>query len=668
MVNPLQETPVQLAGRGVVHRPFGKFQPGEYEVLDNLEITPDGTIINRRGFSFSVQEVAGSFYSNATRFIGSYGPYPIISDYSNNLYLTYNNGSTIEYLPGTTTKKIGITYFDQTVFFNAVRAALPALPGGAAVKKHELIDGFWNYNNYNHFLFTYIDQDNLGNSRKAIGVYRVQNRFDLNKSPVDNYIEHASEDGTPAVITFLTAVSIPVAGGGSYSNVDIDLYPYPQYSVLNFLIHKERSWVAGIDTVYFSSAGDHSVWSAPDGGFIKFPGDTIKQIYALGDIIYVFTDSRIYAVTYNTDFNTDGEVTLISPEVGADTVCSVGDTIYMVKGNGLYQISGNNVSRVMDLAIGLEFDAFNTRQSVSTLGMTVSSKIGSFDNELYIFMYTVRSQMIAGFGASFFPGNVYNEKHISTDIFTTDLFKLNLETGSVSRVNLDPGFKKLNNNFAGISLSNHLSPIDCFFVPIEDQENEARLYFLFKAETSATSGFSIGFPTFGDPSVPYYGVDFLVSPYSGFPYTEVWGVIPNYRLKIKDFSPDGFKYYMKKFRSCLLEANLPRVWSADPYPSAGHTVQTPSIKLYFGDQSNPSVNKVLSEPATDLYDDSRGFRIACNQRSRFIGIELELGAQVFDVDWWDDNPTNERLFELNDLRFVWTPIQRSIVNNTSLNT
>lgn len=81
MANPLVESPIPLAGSGFVAKRNGNFQPGEFKRLCNLEITPEGVIVNRRNMNHVTGSNSGSYaeaMANPQRFIGSMGEYSIV--------------------------------------------------------------------------------------------------------------------------------------------------------------------------------------------------------------------------------------------------------------------------------------------------------------------------------------------------------------------------------------------------------------------------------------------------------------------------------------------------------------------------------------------------------------------------------------------------------------
>lgn len=641
MVNTVEETPFQLAGRGLTYRPAGKFQPGEYEILDNVEISPEGTLKHRRGFSFCRQLVADTvsdFFDNQRRFIGHYGTYPIIATRNANaLYMVYSDDT------------IQDTLYEQQALdvigtmLPSIQAGGTALPGGYTITAYTVsIEGYWFYNGYSHFLLEYRDYaDNGGGAstrlyRRRLALRRVEKSL---KTKFAN--PHLILDDIPESVgvasTVLIESSISLAGGGTFA-----AETNPEYYVKNHLIHKDRAWIATKDTVYFSQDGDHSVWAAPDGGFIKFPNDNIKQIYALGDIIYVFCDSRIYAVTYNIDFNTDGEVNIISAEVGGESACSVGDVIYTYKHGAIYAISGNNVSKVLDTNLRIPYGVDDL------IGNYVHSiKLAAFDNELYLFMYRTRGTFMSAAPVNWFY-NVYSDlKSYANENNDTHLYKISLETGSTCRINLAPSLAKAQGQAVA-----RLDPVDAYLVPFESNTNQPILYFLNAVTAGAATGFCVTYP----------GANIISNSTGGFNepnrdivigsnFNTTYFFTPYLRIKYKDFSPDGSKFNMKKFRSLLVEANIPKLSDA----------VNMTLNVYFGDSAVPLALNWVENIAGGLRDSSP-YRFPLNQRARYFTLDLiRLCQSAAGI------PAEENLLEISDLRLLWSPTTRSVVSNTTAN-
>lgn len=640
MVTQVEQTPVQLAGRGYAHRPAGKYQPGEYEILDNVDISLDGTLCQRRGFSWYRQLLADTvsdFFDNHRRFIGHYATYPLISTRDDKIYLGYNDNTNLE------------TLFEQqsldltTTILSPIQAAGTALPGGYTVTNYSIgYEGYWFYNGFSHFLIEYRDYaDNGGGSgtriyRRRLALYRVQKDYTLTYVNPHNVLNDLSDNGSAAVTTLIEQ-SISAAGGKGFFTE-----PSPTFYVKNHLIHKDRAWVATKDTVYFSEAGDHSVWAPPDGGFIKFPNEEIKQIYALGDIIYVFCDAKIYAITYNTDFNTDGEVIVISAELGAESACAVGDTIYFYKAGSIYGVSGTNVSKVLDTLLPIPY-------SIDDLvgNYTHDVKIGAFDNELYLFMRMTRgtSLGLTGGTVGWYHDTYYDPKLFTGELNDTHLYKINLDSGFTSRVNLAPSVAKLWGQATA-----RMDPVDMFFLPVESNTNQSQLFILNKIDVAGASGFCLVYP--GAKNISGSGGSVLNEPNCDSVVSNTIATIgvinPLIKIKIKDFTPDGLKYMFKRFRSIMIEANIPRKNTEDL-----------KLRFYYGDSAVAVERTMVENLSAGIYD-SNPYRYAMNQRARYVTIELERLAQVFA------SSARDSLFDISDIRVLWTPTNRAPVDNSSV--
>lgn len=652
MVNQLEEGVVQLFGKGMTHKPFGRYLPGEYEELTNLDISDDGTLRSRNGFTWARHDnVLGpltDFPKNFRRFIGSWGASAFIGATDDKVYLSAWDSSTGDEV-----------IFPQTAYvppLAAIKAAYP-IPGGYAVTNESLtLEGLFYFNGILYYIYEYrCDASNGGGA--ATRFRRRQVLVGYKNSDVPSSQFQALTAG--AFTGFVSLELTDLIGPATINLNELS----PKFYVKNHLMFRTRAWVATLNTVYFSKLGDPSIWAAPDGGFIKFPDEEIKKIYPMGDLLYVITDSRIYVITYQDDFNTDGEVILISPEVGGEDICSIGDTLYVIKDSILYSIVGMNVTRLLELDIQLGFG-----RSDNDFRSYVY-RIGAFDNCLYFFSNEVRGTLrlvdnIRTYSNAYYGNPIISESYTEAadTYFKTPLFKLNLSNGSMSRVDF---VRSLKRSFNAVAAGSHgIAPTDVYLNSVEGVNNQSHLRFLHSLSLGNTgmasvySGYCVNYPVidrFYGRAV-YPGVDRVINP-TFFGMT--W-VGPDYWFKIKDFSPDNFKYLLKKFRTLNLELNLHKL--RDAYQGLG-----PRLMITYGNGSNslgtPQITLPIVEQVTAGLDDSRGFRFPLNQRARFISFEFNSSAETLGGV---SNTDLQYLFELSDLRVLWSPTQRSVVSNTSL--
>ena len=118
---------------------------------------------------------------------------------------------------------------------------------------------------------------------------------------------------------------------------------------------RERLFVVDqvANRVYYSRATDPATWSAPDGGsFDVNPGDgqQIQAVAVVNSQLYVFKRSRTYLFTFSADPALDGQLTLISDQLGADDALTWENGIICVNSSGVYRLLNNYFSRMDELA------------------------------------------------------------------------------------------------------------------------------------------------------------------------------------------------------------------------------------------------------------------------------------------------------------------------------
>lgn len=118
---------------------------------------------------------------------------------------------------------------------------------------------------------------------------------------------------------------------------------------------RERMFVVDqtANRVYYSKATDPTTWAAPDGGnFDVNPGDgqRIQAIAVVNSQMYIFKRSRTYLFTFAADPALDGQLTLISDQLGADDALTWENGVIVVNSSGVYRLLNNFFSRMDDLA------------------------------------------------------------------------------------------------------------------------------------------------------------------------------------------------------------------------------------------------------------------------------------------------------------------------------
>lgn len=314
MSNVLNESPIQLGGSGFVAKKNGNFLPGEYKKLCNMEIDNDGALVNRRNiYSVYGKETggAGDMVAGYHRFLGHMGEYTLYCD------------KTFQYLIGEST-------------YQRLWYVLPFGPVGGASYSSFL--GFFRYNNKNYWI---VFEFEAGVRVSVVLYHATVPTLDVPATYAAGY--EASLTRT-VILNFVTGTS------------DFD-----QFQFKNFFIYKERLWIATASGLYFSKATDPLVFSVPDGGFFKHPGNTINWAFPVKDLIYTLCEDSVYALTYNINPNTDATETPLSTTIGGEMGCSHVDTPYFINNLGIFAIRGNNIDRVMDNNFDYGSDVYSNR-------------------------------------------------------------------------------------------------------------------------------------------------------------------------------------------------------------------------------------------------------------------------------------------------------------------
>lgn len=613
MVNENVQGPIGLVGRGLTKKNNVHYVPGEFDTMDNLELTVNETIASRRGFNFVAQQTTAADFlpTNFRKFVGNYGPWPV--------WTTYNAASSIHgemwishaLTAGSERSNSQVTDFDAMAA--DIFATEPALDS-----VDFQVEGFWHYNGANYYLVWCMGQWTTAgptlNRKYYLAVFKETSAFDLS---------NADPLGTPP--DFVVIASATAVGATNIAKHFDKFNLWPHMPVKNHLIFKERAWFATTDTVYASKALDPFIWAAPDGFFAKFPQQEIKQIYVLNDSLYIFLDTSIYVLQYDTDPNTDATITLISKEVGAEAVTAVGDTIYFIKDSSLYTLNGFNVSKVIDLQLNI-FPQANT----STQGYSLA--MSSFDNEIFFFPRYINK---AGTWSDWKGSKAYFKS--TTD---TPIYRFSLNTNSFNTITVGDSLKRGWNTL----IKPQTPPIDVCLVTTESWSNQTALYVAFDSIFEGTPGQVFGFFDIDNVFCDRVLADTLFQ----FKF-----VVPKFKLDLFNFTPDGLPYYMKKYRTLLLSVEAQHfedvLTTDDVYPTL-----TPR----YG-QTVAGAQSVQDRIPTS--DSIKGYRYPLNQRAKTIGITLQREPILRNAY------ENARTFELNDMRVLWSYTGRAPHNNINDN-
>lgn len=312
MVNTNIQGPVPLEGAGFIARRNGNFQPGEFKRLTNVELWGN-QLVGRR----PVKSIAGDAsqtvafpVDNAFGFLGNFGKYAIIasSDY-----------------------QFAIAAGEQIAMWDPnFNLPVPA-PAGSF---HRLV-GFFRYLKKNYWITLEF----------SAGVH-IKLALYHGDASLDN--------DTP--ITYNDAYFATLTRTNIYTILPTDK-SFNDFEFKNFFMQGNRLWVVTSLGVYFSAATDPTNFTVPDGGFFKFPDQTINRGFSHKDAIYVLCDNSIHTINYTTDPNTDSFATKISDNMGGEDGCVFRDSAYVINQVGIYRILNNNIDKILDneFDVGLDY-------------------------------------------------------------------------------------------------------------------------------------------------------------------------------------------------------------------------------------------------------------------------------------------------------------------------
>lgn len=291
MVNTNIQGIVPIDGPGFVAKDKGNYLPGEYRVLQDVEVI-DGVIKPRRSIAALgwMDEVDVTPMTNTHGIVGFIDEFAIITSATAHQAVAPSGVHNL-WSPTSLTK-------------NATAGSF-----------HKIVGAF-EYNKTNYWV-----------------------TWEYNASSLTHYIYLAY--GAPALYTGLGGQTyVSLTKKIAVTSVETD------FMFCNFFIHKDRLWMITNRGAYFSKPTDPSTFTVPDGGFFRFPDQNINWAIALRDTILVLCDHSIFGIYYTTDPNEDGHTRIIADNLGADHGCVHHDTPYVVNAAGIYQVNSNNVTKV----------------------------------------------------------------------------------------------------------------------------------------------------------------------------------------------------------------------------------------------------------------------------------------------------------------------------------
>lgn len=681
MVNELIQGPIQLQGRGLARRPLGRYQTGEYSELTNAEVTTEGSIVPRQPVWMCGTGRLNELVPNAGNTfdipIKSYKEGATLEGGANDSYVTGSTDPGIDFLTAST-RFIGhyrgmvITAGLYGIMFSnsqdSIKPTYPAFSwNNFAFARQEamdlialgiddrVVDNAFCYpiwmGEYRGKLYVVLSC-NYSWALESPGNYDVAVLGELLVGYIDIDIEVSVTDFLTGLqlgdFTFSTIdefqnFSGPGAGTPSilftdefdyYSQLD-DYFLRKVPTGIKAFIHQDRLWLLTDRHIYWSVTADFTQWQGTyeaadienEAGFISYD-DEMTDAVPLMDSIYMVSRNRVYYLNGVSSLTSDPSSVsqlVISEDIGSTSCVEYEGSVFFVRGDALWSISGTNISKIMDLNLGI-FDS-----PVGESFDDIEIPIRYFNKaKIHIKLGIKDNCLVIGFGYKFglaLPYIVENEEasgffsNSYTKFFSKHTYFLNLDTGSIHlfKGNFGAGdltdFMSIPGSFAfkGVSYS-------------EYTQSSSQFYMLFSTneipETDWEDGYSepevIGSVVYG---IPYYMdsnstdniadsrgcVDLVnIESYVPFKIKGAYYVDDDgyedgdtyFRMYLRMFpicvefpqyTPDGSKLFMKKFRSIVLEALAPK-----------------------GNTDTPLILKVLTDPSAvgeeQQYDDINTFK------------------------------------------------------------
>ena len=657
MTNENVQGPIQLAGKGFFRRSSNNYEPGEYHDLQNLVITDSGTLKQRPPF----QGLKHPVLSKLNNFLG----YSSVADGGRtSAYTAFTStgfAPTIYKATDTANVSVSVNYANlQTLL-------LTSLPAGEFTANRRIqFEALFDYNQKTYAIVWFAGYNG---SNANTGYLRV----------IEDSSAFSVFQGSGTVSAFIYKIQ---KGWGATTYEPPNVPQYPQKPMVDWLMHKERLWLASNDTVYFSAATNPLNFTAPSGGFFRFTDKQIKNLVAVGDTVYVIFDDSISAITYQVDPNQDSTVVVVSGVVGGDGACLYGDIVYVVKNESIYQINGHNIDKVMDLSLALR-EQYSERIS-NTLdadglpvisGKTFEYKVVGWNDALYI----LPRHIVLNVDSLNLPVFQYDYQYSNSEVANNSggLFRVSLTNGSVSR----------------FLFTNNEIPSDMIYIGPEDRFNQNKLMLAMYHSIGNRIGFMGSSPKFWydigaaggaenasngfEKDVKFYYLDQYST--SDASTVEVYPI--RTFLRIMNFSPDSMHWLMKKFRSLVLNGDFPRFWNGTEL--VDYTRLKVSVGAYSDDSVN-AANVVIDELLTQYTPipalaskiasvEPRSYRYGTNQRSKNISILIYTDTTLLPLprplsDYTASQDTRiERLHESNmevtDIRTLWSYIGRGPTND-----
>lgn len=611
MVNQAEQADVVLAGKGYCPRPRGNYAPGEYHRLTNAEINLQGALQLRRPVSVILNAGnTGHRNTHGTAFIGYLGPWAMY---------TMDDGAG----------NITSCWVETTINIGGVKKrriwGVPAITAAHFVNLvHARIMGFHRYGDRNYWVSRAV-------TAKPVGAPAMENHIQVlgynpaGANPLGNSFDPSFFDDNPVAFAIpdqrvtVNTTSIPAFPDAGLDNLK------SESALVKSLIYRDRMWIASERTLYFSKATDPMTWAVPDGGFFRFPGQTITDVVAVGQTLYIICESSVWTLQYSTDPNTNAVLTQIS-NIGGDSACVYEDVVYFARRDILWSCENNRVNKVLDLNFQIVSDVS---------GLQIPVKLVTFNNYI-IFIYQtwqVFQDLIWSQQFRVYPVGTGYTNGLVPHIW------LNMENGASHQFEFQDQLADGGTDTGRIN--------DIMVVPYADQYDRTVLYLHTAGGISGGGVTSRGYS--------YY----ILADYDSFTDPGDWhdyvcassdvfsSMNPLIDIELDSLVPDGSQFFIKKFRSLMMETDI-----------TGFISQ---LKFAFGDTSAYSApiditTVAFSDPVFDVSGVTRPqypHRFPINQRARSLTLKITAARAA-----WSTIPLK---FGISKISLLWSPTGRAPV-------
>lgn len=372
---------------------------------------------------------------------------------------------------------------------------------------------------------------------------------------------------------------------------------------LSFFMHKERLFIIFRTGIYYSKATDPTVWAVPDGGFIQ--EQYVNTAFPLSDSIYILTTTNIKMLTYASDIEADGYLRTVS-ETGATAGCVHNSEIYVLNDDGVHRLFNTGIEHVYDV------DIMDEEHS----NLSTYKKIISFDRYLVVLhrLKTATSGLWTWRTTS--GSGVYGEYN---------LLLINTKNGAKHIVD----FKDRINE----SDANRGFVVDVYNIE-EDGEDKLYLTTATNPDLSPTTSWGAFYALLSENEVLSRVRDEVLVEEAGVK-TELY-YKSAITIEISNFTPDGHKHFVKKFRNFLIEGK---------FPSSDFKI---NFKFDGADwRATPMDLLDLWDGSSDLNSPPYSHRFPLMQRGKSMSIKL----------YTDNNNTalssEYDTLEITDMRVIW---------------